>query len=514
MVPTGSRWLLTTATMLATMLYAIDSTIVNVALPHIQGSLQATQEQAAWVVTSYIVISAIATPLAGWLGTRFGLRRVLLTCVAGFTIGSVLCGIATELSEMVVFRMVQGAFGAALVPLSQVVLMREFPRSMHGRVLALWGMGVMVGPVIGPTLGGWLTDTFSWRWAFYINVPVGLIAWFGLIASLRPEAGDRRRPFDLTGFVLLSLALGLFQLMLDRGETNDWFASTEIVAEAFFSAVFLYMFVVHSLTSRQPFVDIHLFRDRNFLVSMIVMFVIGLSVISPSVLLPSFLQQLQGYSPSQAGVLVAARGASSILAMMLAGRLAGRLDPRVTMAVGMAVAAWSLALMGDFAIDTPGSYVVVAGLVQGIGTPLAFMPLNLVAFTTLPDAARAEAGALLTLIRNVGASVGISVMVALLGRSTQANQGYLAEHFTPYAAERWQAAGSPPGANSATGALLGEIGRQAAAIAYSNDFYLLAVCTLAALPLVLLLRARRADGRPPAATAAGDPAAAAVDAAH
>jgi DHA2 family multidrug resistance protein len=491
----AARWLLTFSTVLSTMLYTIDSTIVNVALPHMQGTLEATQDQAAWIVTSYIVVSAIMTPLAGWLGTRFGLRPILLSSIAGFTIGSMLCGLATDLNQIVVFRIIQGASGAALVPLSQVLLLQEFPRAQHGRVMALWGMGVLVGPIIGPSLGGWLTDEMSWRWAFYINVPVGIISYLGLAATMPKVRGDSRRPFDMTGFVLLSLALGLFQMMLDRGQTNDWFASTEIVAEAFFAAVFFYMFIAHSLTRDRPFVDLKLFRDRNFIVSLGMMFVIGVSIISPTVLLPSFLQQLQGYSPTQAGFLVAARGVSAVLAMLVAGRLMGKIDTRIIMGTGITTAAVSLWMMGRFSLDTPAYMIVAAGLLQGFGAPFTFMPLTVVAFGTLPDHQRTEAGALLNLIRNIGASVGISTVVAMLARSSQINQSYLGEHFTPYAAERWQAIGAEPGNNLATGALLGEIGRQAAAIAYSNDFYLLAAATIAALPLMLVLKPDRSRSR-------------------
>jgi DHA2 family multidrug resistance protein len=487
----AARWLLTVAAMLATLLYTIDSTIVNVALPHIQGSLQATQDQAAWIVTSYIVISAIATPLAGWLGTRFGLRRILVASIAGFTLGSMLCGVATDLAQMVLFRMLQGAFGAALVPLSQVALMQEFPREAHGRVMALWGMGVLVGPVIGPTLGGWLTDTLSWRWAFYINLPVGALAMLGVLAGLPKQRGDERRPFDLLGFVILSVAIGMFQLLLDRGETKDWFESGEIIAEAVAAAVALYMFIVHALTSAHPFVDLRLFRDRNFSASLGVMLAIGMSIMSPAVLLPTFLQQLQGYSPTQAGVLIASRGAASIVAMLVVGRLVGRLDVRLLTSIGIAAAALSLWMMSAFSIDTPASFIALTGAIQGFGTPMTFMPLTIAAYATLPQTTRSEAGALLTLVRNIGSSVGISLVVAELAHSTQINRSYLAEHFTAYSAARWQALGTVPGANAATGGLLAELQRQAAAIAYSNDFYMLASVTLAALPLVLLLRMHR-----------------------
>ena len=498
----SARWLLTGSAMLATLLYTIDATIVNVALPHIQGSLSATQDQAAWIVTSYIVVSAIATPLAGWLGTRYGLRRILVGGIIGFTLGSMLCGLATGLTEMVVFRVLQGAFGAALVPLSQVLLLQEFPREQHGRIMALWGMGVLVGPVIGPTLGGWLTDTLSWRWAFYINLPVGVIATFGTLAAMPKSTADRRRPFDLTGFVLLSLALGLFQLLLDRGQTMDWFESGEIVAEALLAALALYMFAVHALTSRHPFVDLKLFRDRNFTLSLGVMFAIGLTVISPTVLLPNFLQQLQGYSPTQAGVLIAVRGVAAVVAMMVAGRLIGRVDLRVLMATGVSAAAVSLVMMAGFSLDTPAHVVVLAGLIQGLGAPLTFVPLSVAAFATLPDSGRSEAGALLTLIRNIGGSVGISMVVALLQRSTQTNRAYLAEHFTLYATGRWEALGALPAADPGTARLVGELGRQAGAIGYANDFYLLGALTLLALPLVLVLRMRRA----PSASAAAVPA--------
>ncbi len=506
-VARSSRWLLATATVLATLLYSIDSTIVNVALPHMQGSLQATQDQAAWIVTAYIVVSAIATPLAGWLGARFSLRRILLISIAGFTTGSILCGVASSLTQMVAFRMLQGGFGAALVPLCQVVLLQEFPRESHGRVMALWGVGVMVGPILGPTLGGWLTDEFSWRWAFYINLPVGVLAFLALLVAMPKGRTEKHRPFDVRGFVFLSLAVGLFQLMLDRGETSDWFSSPEIVAEAFFSVVCIYMFIVHSLTSRHPFVDIHLFKDRNFTIALLIQLCIGAFVLSPAVLLPSFLQQLQGYTPAQAGVLMASRGISSIFAMFAVGRLVTLIQPRTTLLIGIATVTASMWMMAGFDIATPASQFVIVGLVQGLGIPLAFMPITFVAFATLPDASRTEAGVLLTLVRNIGGSAGISVAIALLSRSAQVNQSYLAEHFTPYSTDRWQALGALPGANVATGGLMGEIGKQALAIAYSNDFHVLAAATLLAVPCVLLLR--RPKARPAAAASAAGSSAAA-----
>jgi MFS transporter, DHA2 family, multidrug resistance protein len=500
----NSRWLLTASSVLAALLYAIDSTIVNVALPHIQGSLQATQDQTAWVITSYIVTSAICMPLAGWLGTRFGLRPVLLLSIAGFTIGSMLCGLATDLTEIVVFRMLQGSCGAALLPLVQVLLLQEYPREQHGRVTALWGMGVLVGPIIGPTLGGWLTDELSWRWAFYVNVPVGIVSYLGLLASAPKTPGDSRRPFDMTGFVLLSLALGLFQLMIDRGQTKDWFDSTEILAEAFFSAVALYMFIAHSLTHARPFVDLRLFRDRNYLISLALMFAIGAAVFSPTVLLPGFLQQLQGYSATQAGVLLAARGVASVVAMLLVGRLVDRIDIRIPMGIGVAAASLSLWMMGKFSVDTPAPIIVLSGLLQGFGPPLTFVPLTVAAFGTLSGGQRTEAGALLTLTRNLGASIGISAVVALLARSTQINTSYLGEHFTAYSTSRWQLIGADPGNNLTTATLIGEIRRQAAAIAYANDFNVMAALILLALPLVFAMKIQRRTKGTAELSAGGD----------
>jgi DHA2 family multidrug resistance protein len=490
------RVIVSAGTVLATMLYTIDTTIVNVALPHMQGTLQATQEQVAWVITSYIVASAIATPLAGWLGMRHGLRLVLGIAVAGFTATSVLCGLAEGLTEMVLARTLQGVFGASLVPLSQVALLQEFPARKHGQVMALWSLGVLVGPVIGPTLGGWLTDELSWRWAFFINVPLGTLAalalWRGL--PVRHDATGSR-PFDWLGFALLSLGLASFQLMLDRGHTLDWFASPEIYVEATLAALGVYMFVMHATTSRHPFVDLHLFRDRNFVVALLLMFMVGLSIISPTVLVPSFLQTIQGYPATAAGVTQAARGVGAIVAVLIAGRFAAIVPARVLVSLGILSAIGSLLLFAQVSVDTPRHYWVLAGFVNGLSTPLVFVPLSVTAYATLQPAQRAEGGALLTLVRTIGSSIGVSLVVAMLARSAQVNQSYLAENFTAYSVQRWQALGFEPGPDAATAGLVAELGRQASAIGYANDFYLLALATLVVLPLAWLVRGRRTLNR-------------------
>lgn len=488
--PVRDRTLLVVSSMLASLIYTVDATIANIALPHMQGSLQATQDQIAWVLTSYIVVSAISTPLAGYLGARHGLRSVLALSVAGFTTASMLCGFAQSLEQMVAFRALQGAMGAALVPLSQVALLDAYPREQHGRVTALWGMGVILGPVIGPTLGGYLTEYFGWRWVFFVNLPVGLFALAGILASLPAGRGDPSRRFDRLGFALLALAIGLFQLVVDRGHGEDWFESPEIVAETALAAAFLYMFVVHSATSRNPFLDPRLFADRNLVLSVAMMLFVGIAILAPTVLLPPFLQQLQGHPVLDAGWIMAARGVSGFFAMAAAGRLVGHVDARLLMATGLAVLAGSLWMMSGFNLDTPWQAVVIANLVMGLGMPLVFIPMSVVAYATLPMGLRAEAGAMLTLVRNLGSSIGVSAAVALLARYSQTQQSHLVESLTDFDQARWAPLVDAAGPDAAALAMR-EIARQAAAVAYSNDFLAMAVAMLVAVPLALLVRVRR-----------------------
>jgi DHA2 family multidrug resistance protein len=484
------RFLTALGTVLATLMYTIDMTIVNVTLPHMQGTLQATQDQISWVVTSYIVASAVSTPLSGWLGSRFGLRPVLAIAVAGFTASSVLCGLANGLTEVVLARILQGIFGAAIVPLAQVALLHEYPSSKHGRVMAVWSLGVMVGPFLGPILGGWLTDQWSWRWAFFINIPVGIASWFAIVRGMTRDHDSRARPFDWTGFVLLSLALAMCQLLLDRGHTNDWFSSSEIVAEAFLGGLFVYMFIVHSMTAAHPFIDPTLFRDRNFFVAVVLMFMIGLTMLTPTVLMPTFLQSIQGYSATQAGIIQASRGIGAVVAVLIAGRLTGRVSSRIIVGLGLAWAISSLLMLSHISVDSTKQFVWVTGFVNGMGTPTIFVPLSVAAYASLKTAQRAEAGAMLTLLRTIGSSIGISIVVAYIAHSTQVNQSYLVEGFTSYAADRWQMLGFEPGPDAHTAMLVREIVRQASTIAYSNAFYILAFATLAVTPLVWLIRRR------------------------
>src|SRR5690606_25548488 len=311
---TAHRGFITVSVMLATIMQALDTTIANVALPHMQGTMGATYEQIAWVLTSYIVAAAICMPLTGFVAARFGRRRLFLWSVVGFTITSMLCGAAQNLEQIVLFRLLQGVFGASLVPLSQAVLLDAYPREQHGSAMALWGLGVMVGPILGPTLGGWLTEYYDWRWVFYINLPFGILAWLGITAYVHETPLQHGRRFDWFGFAMLSLAIGAFQMMLDRGHTLDWFASTEIAVEAILAGAGLYLFVAHMLTHDHPFLEPQLFRDRNFVVGLLFIFVVGMILLTTMTLLPPFLQNLLGYPVVDVGVLLAPRGVGTMAA--------------------------------------------------------------------------------------------------------------------------------------------------------------------------------------------------------
>src|SRR5215471_8407969 len=427
-----NRGLLVVSVMLATLMQALDTTIANVALPNMQGSLSATQDQISWVLTSYIVAAAIATPATGWLASVLGRRRLLLIAIGGFTVASVLCGIATDITQMVLFRLLQGLFGAALVPVSQSTLLDVFPRERHGAAMAMWGMGVMVGPILGPPLGGWLTDAYSWHWVFLINVPVGILGVFGVAASL-PTDDHRPSRFDWRGFGFLAMGIGALQLMLDRGEQKDWFGSTEIQIEAALAVLGFYLYGVHWYTGKKSFVDLGLFRDRNFLASNIFIFVLGVVLFATMALLPPFLQNLMNYPVVTTGMLLAPRGIGTLIAMMLVGRLMARgADARILAAIGMTLTCYSLWQMMHFSLDVPEKLIVTSGVIQGLGLGLVFVPISTVAYSTLPMAQRTEAAGIFSLMRNIGSSVGISIVMTLLSRGTQVNHAELAERITAF----------------------------------------------------------------------------------
>lgn len=479
------------AVMLATIMQALDTTIANVALPHMQGSMGATQDQISWVLTSYIIAAAIFMPLTGFVSARFGRKRVFMFSVVGFTLASMLCGAAQTLEQMVLFRLLQGVFGASLVPLSQSVLLDTYPREKHGSAMALWGVGVMVGPILGPMLGGWLTESYSWRWVFYINLPFGILAWLGLAAFVKETPRDAGRRFDLLGFGLLALAIGALQMLLDRGQSQDWFASPEIVLEAVLAALALYLFVVHTFTHPQPFIEPAIFRDRNFSIGLLFIFVVGIILLATMALLPPFLQQLLGYPIVDVGLVLAPRGIGTMLAMMVVGRLAGRIDARVNVLSGLLLTSFSLWEMTRFTTEIAAWDVVRTGLVQGVGLGLLFVPLSTLSFSTLAPRFRTEGAALFSLMRNLGSSIGISVVTAYLVWRSQANHAAFSEYITPFnpALERAVQAGSlDSGSPAGLAAINAEVTRQAVTLAYLQDFRLMMFITLAAVPLVWLLK--------------------------
>jgi DHA2 family multidrug resistance protein len=483
------RLLVTGTMMLATLLHVIDATIANVALPHMQGTLLATQDQISWVLTSYIVCSAILTPLAGWLADRLGRRRLLIIAVSGFTLVSMMCGAAQTLEQMVLFRALQGAFGATLVPLSQAILLDTYPPEEHGYVMSLWGVAVMVGPIMGPTLGGWLTEELSWRWVFYINLPVGMLCLFGVLTLIHDLGPSRARPFDLTGFALLGIAIGSVQLMLDRGELNDWFHSTEIIIEATVAGVTFVMFLIHATTTHHPFLDLRLFLNRNVSVGLLFAVLAGLVMIATAALMPPFLQSLRGYPPLLVGAVLAPRGIGMMISMIIFSRIAGRFDSRLAVAFGFAIAAFSVWQMTQFNLDVDPWAVVWSGAIQGFGLGFVWPPLSTIMFANLPPSYRTDVASLNALARNLGGSVGIAALVAILSQNTQIMRAELAPSVSTLNPAWMAVIGS--GGQSATSLALwdNELTRQAAMVAYLNDFQLLMVVVVAMIPLVALMKA-------------------------
>ena len=485
------RGMITATVMVASILQALDNTIANVALPRMQGSLSATQDQMTWVLTSYIVAAAIMTPLTGWLADRFGRKPLFLVSIIGFTLASALCGLAESLDQIVLFRVLQGAFGAALIPMSQAVLFDVYPPAQHGRAMAIWGIGVVLGPTLGPMLGGWLTDNYSWRWVFYINVPFGILAVAGVMAYF-PDTTHERKSFDFFGFAVLSLAVGALQVLLDRGPSQDWFSSAEIKIEALVCAMAFYLFVTHTLTAQRPFIRLALYKDRNFLTGNILIFLVGIVLFATLALLPPLMQGLMGYSVLQAGIATAPRGAGTLLAMLFIGQLVGRFDVRVIIGTGFVLTAISLWMMTHFSIRMPMNPLIWSGAIQGLGTGIVYVPMAALTFATLSPAFRNEGTALFNLIRNIGSSIGISVVQGLFVSNTQIVHASLAVHITPQTLAQ-HSVGPFHGA-VASAALNQAVTAQAAMIAYIDDFYLMLLLTLLALPLLLLVRSPRSAG--------------------
>ena len=485
------RTLITICAMVATLMQALDSTIANVALPYMQGSLLTTPDQITWVLTSYIIAAAIMTSPVGWLAGRFGRKNFFIACLLGFTLASMLCGVAQSLSQMVAFRLLQGIFGAALVPLSQATIMDLYPAEQRGSAMAIWGMGVMVGPILGPTLGGYLTEVYDWRWVFFINLPFGALAIAGLWFFLKDEKRGIASAFDWTGFFVLSLGIGALQMMLDRGGEQDWFASPEIWLEFALAGLGLYLFVVHVMLAEKPFLSPRIFADVNFTSGFLVMFAVGMVLLASSALFAPYLQTLGGYPVRDAGVLMVPRGLGTIFAMMIAGRLTQKVDPRLLMILGIGALAYSFWEMATWTPAVTAFTLSWVTGIQGFGLGFVFIPLQVLAFATLPTQFRTDGAALFSLVRNVGSAIGVSVASFMLAQNSQIVHAQLAEGLTGFN-RVLQNGGAYLFWNTATyagrAALNGEVSRQALAVAYTNDFMLMFWVSLPTALLVLLMR--------------------------
>jgi MFS transporter, DHA2 family, multidrug resistance protein len=502
----GVNRAMTTATIIcACIMQGVDTTIANVALPHIQGSMSASQDQISWVLTSYIVSSAIMMPLTGWLAGRFGVKYIFLASVIGFTVASALCGAATSLSQLVFYRILQGVAGAGLVPLGQATLFTIYPREKHGYAMAIFSTGAMMGPIIGPTLGGWLTEYVGWRWCFYINLPFGALVALGIFAFIRPNRPMRRDEFDMFGFAMLSIGVGSLQLMLDRGQIKDWFYSTEIWIEATVAALCFYLLVVHTITAgERSFVNRELLKSPNFVAGSLLMFGVGMILSGTLALMPSMMQVLMNYPVFDAGWMMAPRGFGTMLAMFIVARFINRVDNRLFILVGFLLTAASLWQMTGFSLLMGSGPILFASFAQGFGLGCTFVPLNLLALSGLPNHIMTQGTAIRALMRMLGGSIGIAVLETQLTQNTQIVHSRLVEWLrpdNPLAQAPYLAA--PFNLTTPTGiaALNHEVTRQAAMIGYIDDFALMLIVILASIPLLLLVRGPR---RQPATAAADD----------
>ncbi|RIV89068.1 MDR family MFS transporter [Aurantiacibacter zhengii] len=493
-LPVRNHALLIIGVMTASLMQVLDVTIANVAIPHMQATLGATPDTISWVLTSYIIASAVAMPITGWLADQIGSRRLFVLSVSLFVIASILCGLAQNLTEMVLFRALQGVGGAFIAPLSQSNLLDTTRPSRQPQIIALWGMGVIIGPIIGPVLGGYLTEMLDWRWVFFVNVPIGIVCLAILLVEL-PSRPLRHRRFDLFGFAMIGLALAALQLLLDRGNMLDWFSAVETWIYAVIFGSCVWIAAIHFTTARNPLFDRHLFADINFVVSVIFLLIVGATMFATLALLPPMLQSLFSYDVIDTGLVLMPRGVGVLVTMQLSAQLLRRgVDGRWLVALGFLTAAWSLYLMAGWSLDVDRFHFIYTGFLQGLGIGFVFIPLNSIAFQTLEPHLRTDGASLLNLSRSVGSSLGISAVITLASNNTQRHHAELAEHITPEmghlvdpsSLDRYQQYG-----DAALAVVNGEVTRQAAMMAYLDDFRIMALLCLASVPLVLLLRKPR-----------------------
>ncbi len=489
----GERILITVPVLIASILHSLALTTAYIALPNMKGNLSATPDQAGWIITSFLVSNAIGVAATGWVSVRFGRKRVFLAAIAGFTLSSMLCATATTLDQIVLYRILQGTLSAPILPLSQAIMLDTYPRERHSFAMTTWSLAMILGPVLGPSIGAVLTEEFSWRAIFYINIPFGALGLIGCILTV-PETERREQHLDWLGFLSLAVAVGSFQLMLDRGERNDWFQSREIVLEGLLAALALYVFMVHSATTRRPFLNFAVFRDHNFVIGVVLIFLFGLNVFSALLLMPLFLQEIQGYPVTAAGIVISARGIGTGIGMIMAGRLANKIHYRYIIAGALIIISIPSSFMLTWTDEVPAASVIFVNITTGYGIGLLWVCLTTATFTTLPTALRTEGAALFALIRVIGASIGVSLFVSVLARSTQVNYGVLVEHIHDFnEAFGLLQEGSAMNMDSLAGIarLSRMVAHQAQTIAFLNDFKLLVATTLLGIPLALLFRRAR-----------------------
>ncbi len=500
-------WLIAVAVMFATFMEVLDTTVVNVSLPHIAGSLSATIDEATWALTSYLVANAIILPMTGWLASMFGRKNLLMISVVGFTAASFLCGLAPTLGSLIFFRILQGATGGALQPLSQAVLLEAFPPQDRGKAMAFWALGIVVAPILGPVLGGWLTDSYSWRWVFYINIPVGIasIVMTKMYIFDPPYLRNESRKVDYWGIGMLAVGIGALQFVLDKGQEDDWFSSRTILFLSILSAVTLTSLVIHLLTTDEPVVDLRVFKERSYAVGVFLMTVVGFVLYGSMVLLPVMLQTLLGYPPLQAGIAMAPRGIGSFLMMPITGLMTGKFDPRKLLTAGLLVGGLTLLWLSVLNLQAGYWDIFWPQFLQGVGMSLLFVPLTTVSMDAIPREKMGNATSLFNLMRNIGGSIGIAATGTMLARGNQATTSLLGANVNVYDANsqsmltQMRAAFMAAGADAVTAterayaALFGMVQRQATMVSFVTIFQLLGVMFIAIIPLVLLMK--RPKGR-------------------
>ena len=499
-------WIVTAAVMLATFMEILDTTVVNVAIPHMAGNLGATVEEGTWVVTSYLVSNAIILPMAGWLANRFGRRRILLTCVGGFTITSLLCGMATSLDWLIFFRVLQGLTGGGLQPLAQAVLLETFPPKKHGTAMAAFGLGIILAPILGPTLGGWITDNYSWRWIFYLNLPVGALSMVMISAFVRdPHYIGKHKTggVDLWGIGFLALGFGMLQVVLDTGQRKDWFGSNQIRVWTALCVLGLVAMVVRELKARHPIVDLRVLKDVTFSAGTFLMTMLGFVLYASLMLLPIFLQTLLGYPALQAGLALSPRGLGSLVMMPIAGQLTNRYDPRKLLAIGLAVGAYTMFSLSHLNLNAGYWDIFWPQVIQGAAMAFLFIPLMATSMSGIAKEKMGNATSIYNLMRNIGGSFGIATMTTFLARRNQVHQNQLVSHVTAYnpsirnmlrGLQGWfqiNGYSSLDAGKKAMGAIYGMVQQQAAMLSFVEAFWVMGVIFLGMLPLLFLLRNAR-----------------------